>query len=87
MVCFYGFGRTSLRLQTESLKTLHFNLQSSKSDFFKVDYYRFKELFKLDETWYGVTPVYVESETARIFAIACLGKKLVFHMEICEFRE
>ena len=58
MVCFQGFCRASPRLQTESLKTPHFNLQSSKSDFFfKVDYYRFKELFNLDETWYGVTPV------------------------------
>ena len=53
--------------------------------FFKVDYYRFKVLFNLDETWYGVTPVYVESKTKRIFAIACLGKKLVFHTEICDY--
>ena len=35
MVCFQGFCRASPRLQTESLKTPHFNLQSSKSDFFQ----------------------------------------------------
>ena len=27
------------------------------------------------------------SKTKRIFAIACLGKKLVFHTEICNYFE
>ena len=31
--------------------------------------------------------MYLECKTKRIFAIACLGKKLVFHTEICEFRK
>ena len=32
--------------------------------------------------------MYLESRTKRIFAIACcLGKKLVFHTEICEYFE
>ena len=43
---------------------------------------RVKELFKSNQTRYGVSPLYVESKTKRIFAIASLGKKLVFHTEI-----
>ena len=31
--------------------------------------------------------MYIESTTKRIFAIACLGKKLVFHKELFEFLE
>ena len=46
-----------------------------------------KELFKSNQTRYGVSPVYVKLVTKRIFAIACLGKKSVFHTEICEFRK
>ena len=37
-----------------------------------------------NQTCYGVSPVYIGSETIRFFAIACLGKKLVFHTEICD---
>ena len=48
---------------------------------------RVEELSKSNETRYGVSQVYIESTTKRIFAIACLGKKLVFHTESCEFRE
>ena len=44
-----------------------------------------KELSKSNQTWYGVSPVYIESETKRFFAIACLGKKLVFHTEILTY--
>ena len=29
----------------------------------------------------------IKSKTKRVFAIDCLGKKLVFRTEICEFRE
>ena len=31
--------------------------------------------------------MYLECKTKRIFALACLGKKLVFHTEICEYFE
>ena len=48
---------------------------------------RVKELLKWDQTGYGVSPVYVECKTKEIFAIACLGKKLVFHTEICYYFE
>ena len=41
----------------------------------------------MEPKWYGVSHVYLECKTERIFAIACLGKKLVFHTESCEFRE
>ena len=42
-------------------------------------FHRVKELFKSNQTGYGVSHVYLEPRTKRIFAIACLGKKLVFH--------
>ena len=45
-------------------------------------FYRIKELSKSNQTWYGVSQVYLESKTKRIFAIACLGKKFVFQSEI-----
>ena len=48
---------------------------------------RVKELSKSNQTRYGVSHVYLECKTKRIFVIACLGKKLVFHTEICEFRK
>ena len=31
--------------------------------------------------------MYLNSKTKRIFALACTGKKLAFHTEICEFCE
>ena len=34
-----------------------------------------------------MNPVQVECRATIIFDIACLGKKLVFHTEICKFRE
>ena len=46
-----------------------------------------EELSKSNETRDGVSQVYIESTTKRIFAIACLEKKLVFHTESCEFQE
>ena len=48
---------------------------------------RVKDLSKSNQTRYGVSLVYIKSKTKRVFAIDCLGKKLVFHTEICEFRE
>ena len=47
-------------------------------------FHRVKELFKSNQTRYRVSRVYLESKTKRIFVIACLGKKLVFHTEICD---
>ena len=56
--------------------------------FFKYSIFRrVKELSKSNQTRYAVSPGYVECKTKRIFATACLGKKLVFHTEICDFRE
>ena len=46
-----------------------------------------KELSKSNQTRYGVSHVYVECKTKRIFGIACLGKKLVFHTEISYYFE
>ena len=43
-----------------------------------------KKLFKLEQTWHGVSPVYDDCRTEIIFPIACLGKKLGFHTEICK---
>ena len=45
-------------------------------------FHRVKELFKSNQTRYGVFPGYVECKTKRIFGIACLGKKIVFQSEI-----
>ena len=50
-------------------------------------FHRVKDLSKSNQTRYGVSHVYIKSKTKRISAIDCLGKKLVFHTEICEFRE
>ena len=49
--------------------------------------HRIKELFKSNQTRYGVSHGYLYCKTKRIFAIACLGKKLVFHTKVCEFRD
>ena len=46
---------------------------------------RVKELSKSNQTRYGVSAVYLEPKTNGIFAIASLGKKLVFHTEICYY--
>ena len=50
-------------------------------------FHRVKELFKSNQTWYGVSPVYLESKTERIFGIAFLRKKLAFDTEICYYFE
>ena len=46
-----------------------------------------KNFMKLNQTWYGVSHVCLKFRLKRIFALACLGKKLVFHTGICEIRE
>ena len=50
-------------------------------------FHRVKELFKSNQTRYGVSHVYLDCKTERIFGIACVGKKLVFRTEICKFRD
>ena len=47
-------------------------------------FHRVKELFKWNQTGYGVYCGYLERKTEKVFAIACLGKKLAFHREICD---
>ena len=42
-----------------------------------------RNFLKLNQTRYRVSHVYLECKTKRIFAIACVGKKLAFHTEIC----
>ena len=48
---------------------------------------RVKKLSKSYQTRYVVFHGYLECKTKRIFAIACVGKKLVFHTEVCEYFE
>ena len=63
------------------------NLRISRSANFKTGlFYRVKELFKSNQTRYGVSPVQLERKTKKI-GIAVLGKKLGCHTEICEFRD
>ena len=50
-------------------------------------FHRAKELFKSNKTRCGVSHGCLKSKTERIFGIACLGKKLVFHTEICYYFE
>ena len=45
-----------------------------------------KKFFQMFQTRNCTSPLYLETKTKRILAIACLGKELVFHTEICEFR-
>ena len=46
-----------------------------------------KELSKSNQTRQGVSPVFLGFKTKIISAKDCLGKKLGFHTEICDFRE
>ena len=52
-----------------------------------LKFLRVKELFKSNKTGNGVYHGQVESKTKRILAIACLGKKLVFHTQFCNYFE
>ena len=49
------------------------------SIFKSIEFYRVKKLFKSNQIRYGEFHGHLESKTKRILAIACLGKKLVFH--------
>ena len=44
-----------------------------------------KNFFKVDQPRYIVSPMYLESKTKGIFAIACLEEKLVFRTESCYY--
>ena len=46
---------------------------------------RVKELSKSNQTRYGVSPVYLEAKTKRIFAIALLGRRFAFQSEISTY--
>ena len=46
-----------------------------------------KNFLKLNQTRNRVSHLYLEYKTKRIFAIACLGKKLVFDTEIYDYFE
>ena len=48
-------------------------------------FHRVKELFKSNQTRYGVYHGYLECKTKRIFAKACLGEKFVFQSEISNY--
>ena len=48
-------------------------------------FYRVKGLSKSNQTRYGVSRVYLERKTKRIFVIACLGKNFVFQSEISTY--
>ena len=48
-------------------------------------FYRVKEFSKSTQTRYGVSHVYLERKTKRIFGIACLRKKFVFQSEISTY--
>ena len=41
-------------------------------------FYRVKEMFKQNQTRYGLYHGYLDCKTKRIFAIVCLGKKVSF---------
>ena len=56
-------------------------------NFKKRFFHRIKELSKSNQTWYGVSPMYLESKTKSIFAIACVAKKLALLTEICNYFE
>ena len=94
----YGVSRVYLESRTKRIFAIaclgkKLVLQSEICEYFeylisKIGlFHRVKELFKSNQTGYAVSPVYLESRTKRIFAIACLGKKLVLQSEICEYFE
>ena len=61
------------------------NLRISRMTNFKNrSFHRVKELSKSNQSRYGVSHMYLETKTKRIFGIACVEKKLVFRTEICD---
>ena len=47
-------------------------------------FHRVKELLKSNQTGHGVYHGYLDCKTRIMITIACLGKKLAFHTEICD---
>ena len=84
--CIQSLKQKEFLLQLVQEKSSYFNrkyLTYSLILFSKIQkFYRIKELSKCNQTQYGVSHVYLESKTKRIFAIACLGKKFVFQSEV-----
>ena len=77
----YSLPRKKVSFLNEKLRFLRIgNFKKSLFD-------RVIELSKSIQTGYGVYHEYLESKTRKIFAIACLGKKLGFHTEICCYFE
>ena len=87
VVYFRGFCRGNTRLPTELLTIGYFLYSPKVSIFLFAIFDRVIELFKSNQNGYGLSHVYLESKTEGIFGIACLGKKLVFHTEICDYFE
>ena len=79
----FGITRLGKKLAFDTEICYYFEYFFSKIGLFE----RVKELFKSNQTRYGVSPGYVEYKPKRIFAIASLGKKLVFHTEMCNYFE
>ena len=90
-MCIQSLKQKEFLLQLVQEKSPYFNrkyLTYSLILFSKIQkFYWIKELSKCNQTRYGLSHVYLKSKTKRIFAIACLGKKLDFHTGICEFRD
>ena len=53
----------------------------------KQKFHRVKELFKSNQTRYGVSHVYLEGKPERMFGRACLQKKFLYNTETYEFRD
>ena len=79
----FGIAGLAKKLAFDTEICYYFEYFFSKIGLFE----RVKKLFKSNQTRYGVSPGYVESKTKKIFAIASLGKKLVFHTEMCNYFE
>ena len=91
-MCAYIVKQKEFLLQLAQEKSQYcirkFAIISNKFAILKIGLIRrVKELSKSNQTRYGVSHVCVDFKTKRIFAIACLGKKLVLHTEICYYFE
>ena len=79
----FGIACLGKKLAFDTENCYYFEYFFSKIGLFD----RFKELFKSNQTRHRASPRYVECKTKRFFAIASLGKKLVFHTEMCNYFE
>ena len=62
--------KVSFSYRNFQLFRINCNYRTSKIGLFR----RVKELSKTNQTRYGVSPVYLDSKTKRVFALACTGK-------------